>query len=134
MPNDKGERTPVVPITRIQVLIGYHNSHLKTAMANIVNLHLYAGMKDADVVETQPVHVPGPDGRPMVTNRTINVKQARASELGTLREHLNLISIIEAELAGHKYDMPDGFESSSYLASMLTKFTPANGAVPGKAA
>lgn len=131
MPQDKGERTPVVPITRIQVLIGYHNSHLKTAIATVINLGLYSTMKDADIVESQPVQVPGPDGRPMVTHRNINVKQARASELNTLREHRNLIALIEEELQSLKFEMPDGFESTEYLDAKITKYTPA---VPVKAA
>jgi len=84
-------------VTRADILKIYHNGQIKQLMALNINLKMFEGMKDEEVVAEAPIQ-----GMPTVkgstTMRKITVKQQREKESGAKDRLLRLIKTVEGLL------------------------------------
>ena len=80
--------------TRAKALKMYHNGQLKKLMALNINLKMFEGMKDEDVVAEAPIQgMPNVQGS--TTMRKITVKQQKEKESNAKGQLLRLIRTVE---------------------------------------
>ncbi len=88
--------------TRKNFLIGYHNAHLRTLVAQIVNVDMLNHLKDGDTFAVRPTQ--GPDGK--IFGKKITVKEERDNQLRQVRQNTILLKTIEKLLKAEGFEVP----------------------------
>jgi hypothetical protein len=97
------EESKIRLLSRKELLIQFHNAHMRQFIADMINLGTFSKLKDDEVFAVVPVRAPGTNE---VTNRKVMIREQKAVVTQQLNQQTQLLQTMEELLKNEGVEIP----------------------------
>ena len=90
--------------SRVEIMLEYHDAHMKVLLANYINLYTFNKLKDDEVIGQKKVQIPGSNSQ---TIQKVTVKEEKAKMTQMIQDQTELLISIESMLKDEGVVLPD---------------------------